>query len=195
MIPSWNGQFFLTVSQLFSKQALSSWFGCSNHQPFLNIYFLLIYNHDLQVANVSTGLYSQRVANSRKKNNARQVSATVRNKYAEIAASRKSKQFRCLVLSNTIYLKHRLGTMPVSAWLYRASAYTPITNYIDTSNHITVHCWLKWLFVVWYFLEISVKILLSSAKFENNVCESSMSCCLTRQLLNYGKFLYFKLYI
>ena len=34
----------MTVSQLFAKQALSSWFGYSNHQHFLNSYFLLICN-------------------------------------------------------------------------------------------------------------------------------------------------------
>ena len=33
----------MTVSQLFTKQALSSWFSYSNHQAFLNSYLLLIY--------------------------------------------------------------------------------------------------------------------------------------------------------
>ncbi len=43
----------MTVS-LFTKQALSSWFNYSNHQSFLNSYFLLVYNHDTK----STGFTS-----------------------------------------------------------------------------------------------------------------------------------------
>ncbi len=46
------------------------------------------FKYSKYVATVSTALYSQRVANSRKKNNTRQVSATVINCYCNISTEK-----------------------------------------------------------------------------------------------------------